>query len=121
MSNLIDITTANLDELLGAITIDAADVAEALNDAGIAAKVVWAYGDDGRVDASGITIIVQNGTASVAKASKSKVGHGAARLASHALYADQPLNGTQRREFEQEMENEHGITILSTEKKHHAQ
>ena len=86
MSNLIDITTANLDELLGAITIDAADVAEALNNAGIAAKVVWAYGDDGRVDASGITIIVQNGTASVAKSSKSKVGHGAARLASHALY-----------------------------------
>jgi len=36
-------------------------------------------------------------------------------------YADQPLNGTQRREFEQEMENEHGITILSTEKKHNVQ
>jgi hypothetical protein len=86
MSNLIDITTANLDDLLGEITLDAADVAEALNNAGIAAKVVWAYGDDGRVDAAGITIIVQNGTASVAKASKSKVGHGAGRLASHALY-----------------------------------
>lgn len=36
-------------------------------------------------------------------------------------YADQPLNGSQRREFEQQIENEHGITVLSTEKKHHAQ
>jgi hypothetical protein len=36
-------------------------------------------------------------------------------------YADQPLNGKQRREFEQSMENEHGIKVLSTEKKHHVQ
>ena len=32
-------------------------------------------------------------------------------------YADQPLNGAQRREFEQMMEQEHGITVLSTEKR----
>lgn len=32
-------------------------------------------------------------------------------------YADQPLNGGQRREFEQMMEQEYGITVLSTEKR----
>ena len=31
-------------------------------------------------------------------------------------YADQPLNGTQRREFESMMEYTYGITVLSTEK-----
>jgi hypothetical protein len=31
-------------------------------------------------------------------------------------YADQPLNGTERREFEKMMEDTHGITVLSTEK-----
>jgi hypothetical protein len=32
-------------------------------------------------------------------------------------YADQPLNGKERREFEQMMEQEHDITVLSTEKR----
>jgi len=32
-------------------------------------------------------------------------------------YADQPLNGKQRREFEEMMRDEHEITVLSTEKK----
>jgi len=32
-------------------------------------------------------------------------------------YADQPLNGKERREFEQMMENDHSIVVLSTEKR----
>ncbi len=33
-------------------------------------------------------------------------------------YADQPLNGQQRRAFEKRMEDDYGITVLSTEKKY---
>ena len=33
-------------------------------------------------------------------------------------YADQPLNGQQRRAFEKRMDDDYGITVLSTEKKY---
>ena len=78
MNNLIDITDltdTQLDNLLNGV--DAEQVADALNDAGIDATVEWrdARGN-GKVSASGLVVMVQRGRASVCKKSAARFGHG---------------------------------------------
>ena len=79
MNNLIDITDltdTQLDNLLGGV--DAEQVAESLNDAGIDASVEWSvpYKQMGKVDAGGVVVMVQNGRATVCKRSAARFGHG---------------------------------------------
>jgi len=84
MTNLLDLAALDLDSLIADLT--ATDVAEALTDAGHEAVIAWKSGTMGRVNVGDIAIVVENNGAHVTAASKSRRGHGAARLPMHPLY-----------------------------------
>jgi len=88
MNNLIDITDltdTQLDNLLGGV--DAEQVAQSLNDAGIDATVEWSvsYKGIGKVNAGGLVVVVNRGRAMVCKNSAFKFGHGKERLGGGAI------------------------------------
>ena len=88
MSNLIDITELTDTQLANLLNgVDAEQVAQSLNDAGIDACVEWSvpYKGMGKVDAGGLVVVVSRGRAMVCKKSAFRFGHGKERLRGGAI------------------------------------